>query len=119
VLPREVPSRGLGTVEGRAALLHAVAHIEFNAINLALDAAYRFRGMPREFYLDWTGVAADEARHFRLLRARLARWVSLRRFSRRTTACGRWRARARIPAWRGWRWCRGCWRRAASMSRRA
>lgn len=72
VTPREVPSRGLGTVEGRAALLHAVAHIEFNAINLALDAAYRFRGMPPEFYLDWTGVAADEARHFRLLRARLA-----------------------------------------------
>jgi len=71
VLPREVPSRGLGTVEGRAALLHAVAHIEFNAINLALDAAYRFRAMPREFYLDWTSVAADEARHFRLLRVRL------------------------------------------------
>jgi uncharacterized ferritin-like protein (DUF455 family) len=71
VAPRDVPSRGLGTVEGRAALLHAVAHIEFNAINLALDAAYRFRDMPREFYLDWTGVAADEARHFRLLRTRL------------------------------------------------
>jgi uncharacterized ferritin-like protein (DUF455 family) len=72
VAPRDVPSRGLGTVEGRAALLHAVAHIEFNAINLALDAAWRFRGMPREFYLDWTSVAADEARHFRLLRDRLA-----------------------------------------------
>jgi len=71
VAPRDVPSRGLGSVEGRAALLHAVAHIEFNAINLALDAAWRFRGMPREFYLDWTGVAADEARHFRLLRTRL------------------------------------------------
>jgi uncharacterized ferritin-like protein (DUF455 family) len=68
---REVPRRGLGTPEGRAALLHAVAHIEFNAINLALDAAWRFRGMPREYYLDWTSVAADEARHFRLLRARL------------------------------------------------
>jgi uncharacterized ferritin-like protein (DUF455 family) len=68
---REVPSRGLGTVEGRAALLHAVAHIEFNAINLALDAAWRFRGMPGDYYLDWTSVAADEARHFRLLRARL------------------------------------------------
>jgi uncharacterized ferritin-like protein (DUF455 family) len=72
VLPREVPTRGLGTPEGRAALLHAVAHIEFNAINLALDAAWRLRGMPREFYLDWVSVAADEARHFRLLRARLA-----------------------------------------------
>jgi uncharacterized ferritin-like protein (DUF455 family) len=59
-------------VEGRAALLHAVAHIEFNAINLALDAAWRFRGLPREFVLDWVGVAADEARHFRLLRDRLA-----------------------------------------------
>jgi len=72
VSPREVPARGLGSVEGRAALLHAVAHIEFNAINLALDAAWRFRGMPREFALDWAGVAADEARHFRLLRDRLA-----------------------------------------------
>ena len=72
VPPREVPARGLGTPEGRAALLHAVAHIEFNAINLALDAAWRFRGMPREFYFDWSSVAADEARHFRLLRARLA-----------------------------------------------
>jgi uncharacterized ferritin-like protein (DUF455 family) len=71
VLPRDVPSRGLGSVEGRAALLHAVAHIEFNAINLALDAAYRFRGMPDGFYRDWCGVAADEARHFRLLRGRL------------------------------------------------
>jgi uncharacterized ferritin-like protein (DUF455 family) len=71
VAPRDVPSRGLGSIEGRAGLLHAVAHIEFNAINLALDAAWRFRGMPRQFYLDWTGVAADEARHFRLLRERL------------------------------------------------
>jgi uncharacterized ferritin-like protein (DUF455 family) len=68
---REVPQRGLGTPAGRAALLHAVAHIEFNAINLALDAAWRFRGMPRDYYLDWTSVAADEARHFRLLRTRL------------------------------------------------
>jgi uncharacterized ferritin-like protein (DUF455 family) len=68
---REVPQRGLGSVEGRAALLHAVAHIEFNAINLALDAAWRFRGMPREYYLDWASVASDEARHFRLLRGRL------------------------------------------------
>ncbi|MEO8161143.1 MAG: ferritin-like domain-containing protein [Arenimonas sp.] len=71
VAPRDVPSRGLGSVEGRAGLLHAVAHIEFNAINLALDAAWRFRGMPRQFYLDWTSVAADEARHFRMLRVRL------------------------------------------------
>ena len=57
--------------EGRAVLLHAIAHIEFNAINLALDALWRFDGMPRQFYLDWLRVAAEEARHFSLLRAHL------------------------------------------------
>ena len=72
VEPRKLPRRGLGSVLGRAALVHAVAHIEFNAINLAWDAIYRFRGMPAEYYRDWIGVASDEARHFRLLQARLA-----------------------------------------------
>ena len=72
VAPRHLPQRGLGTAEGRAALIHAVAHIEFNAINLAWDAVYRFRGMPPNYYADWVGVAADEARHFALLQARLA-----------------------------------------------
>lgn len=71
VLPREVPQRGLGSVEGRAAFLHAIAHIEFNAINLAWDAVYRFRGMPHDYYRDWIGVADDEARHFAMLSARL------------------------------------------------
>ena len=71
VAPRDVASRGLGTQEGRAAFVHAIAHIEFNAINLAWDAAYRFRGMPRAFYSDWVGVASDEARHFAMLRERL------------------------------------------------
>jgi uncharacterized ferritin-like protein (DUF455 family) len=52
--------------------VHAIAHIEFNAINLALDAAYRFRDMPPEYHGDWLSVAADEARHFRLLQDRLA-----------------------------------------------
>jgi uncharacterized ferritin-like protein (DUF455 family) len=72
VPPRALPQRGLGSAEGRAAFLHAIAHIEFNAINLATDAVYRFRGMPFEFYRDWARVAADEARHFRLLQARMA-----------------------------------------------
>ena len=72
VPPRQLPRRGLGSVDGRAALLHAVAHIEFNAMNLAWDAVYRFAGMPRAYYDDWIGVAADEARHFQLLQARLA-----------------------------------------------
>jgi uncharacterized ferritin-like protein (DUF455 family) len=52
--------------------VHAIAHIEFNAINLALDAVYRFRGMPGRYYEDWLSVAADEARHFQLLQDRLA-----------------------------------------------
>lgn len=71
VPPRRLPSRGLGTQEGRRALVHAIAHIEFNAINLALDAVYRFRGMPPAFYRDWLQVAVEEARHFALLRGRL------------------------------------------------
>ncbi|QIL21214.1 ferritin-like domain-containing protein [Thermomonas sp. HDW16] len=71
VHPRELPRRGFGSNEGRAAFIHAVAHIEFNAIDLAWDAVYRFRGMPTEYYADWVSVANDEARHFSLLRARL------------------------------------------------
>ena len=71
VTPASLPRRGLGTPAGRAALVHALAHIEFNAINLAWDAAYRFRDMPRQFYGDWVQVADEEAHHFRLLRDRL------------------------------------------------
>lgn len=71
VPPRELPKRKLTTVEGRAALLHALAHIEFNAINLAWDAVCRFAGMPEDFYRDWASVADEEAYHFRLLRERL------------------------------------------------
>ncbi|MFS8490755.1 DUF455 family protein [Xanthomonas campestris pv. raphani] len=71
VHPRELPRRGLGTPEGRAAFIHAIAHIELNAIDLAWDAVYRFRGVPDGFYADWVAVADDESRHFMLLRARL------------------------------------------------
>jgi uncharacterized ferritin-like protein (DUF455 family) len=71
VAPKHLPQRGLGSVAGRAALIHAVAHIEFNAINLAWDAVYRFRGLPEDYYRDFVAVADDEARHFRLLEARL------------------------------------------------
>ena len=70
--PSEVPRRRLGSDAGRAALLHAVAHIEFNAINLALDAVCRFQEMPDAYYDDWISVAADEARHFQLVTRRLA-----------------------------------------------
>lgn len=68
---KEVPSRSPFTLEGRAALLHAICHIEFNAINLALDAVWRFAGMPEAFYRDWLRVAAEEALHFTLLREHL------------------------------------------------
>lgn len=71
VEPAKLRRRRLGSEAGRAALVHAVTHIEFNAINLALDAAYRFRDMPGQFYLDWISVAAEEARHFQLLSTRL------------------------------------------------
>lgn len=66
-----VARRSPATLAGRAVLLHAIAHIEFNAINLALDAVWRFSGMPRAFYDDWMRVAAEEAKHFALLRAHL------------------------------------------------
>ena len=70
--PSQVPRRRLGSLQGRQALLHAIAHIEFNAINLALDAVCRFRKLPDDYYVDWLSVAADEARHFQLLQRRLA-----------------------------------------------
>ncbi|MGA4237665.1 ferritin-like domain-containing protein [Ralstonia nicotianae] len=73
VPPSEVPRRrAIDMPHGRAVLLHALAHIEFNAINLALDAVWRFAGMPVAFYRDWMRVAAEEATHFSLLSAHLA-----------------------------------------------
>ncbi|MHB1085693.1 MAG: ferritin-like domain-containing protein [Thiobacillus sp.] len=72
VPPQQVPRRRADTLAGRAALVHALAHIEFNAINLALDAAHRFAGMPPDFYADWLRVADEEALHFDLLNAHLA-----------------------------------------------
>jgi uncharacterized ferritin-like protein (DUF455 family) len=71
VPPLDVPRRKMTTPKGRAALIHALAHIEFNAINLALDAVYRFRGLPSAYYGDWLKVAAEEALHFQLLRDHL------------------------------------------------
>lgn len=73
VSPREVERRSMRTVDGRAAMIHALAHIEFNAINLALDAIWRFAGMPVAYYADWLNVAAEEALHFSLLREHMAR----------------------------------------------
>lgn len=71
VSPSALKIRRVSTPEGRAVLLHALAHIEFNAINLALDIVWRFAGQPPAFYRDWLQVAKEESMHFQLLRARL------------------------------------------------
>ncbi len=62
-----LPKRRMGAPEGHAALMHAFAHIEFNAINIAWDAVYRFNGMPVQFYADWARIAKEEAHHFQLI----------------------------------------------------
>lgn len=71
VAPGKLAHRRIGTPQGQAALVHAVAHIEFNAINLACDAVYRFRDLPDAYYADWAQVAAEEAQHFSMLQGRL------------------------------------------------
>jgi len=71
IQPSLLKRRKLGSELGRATLIHAIAHIEFNAINLALDAVYRFRDMPDDYYSDWLKVASEEAYHFSLLAERL------------------------------------------------
>lgn len=67
VQPRDLPRRKISSAEGHAALIHSICHIEFNAINLALDAVYRFHEMPDDYYSDWLQVAEEEAYHFQLL----------------------------------------------------
>jgi len=67
----DIPQRSLATLEGRAALIHSIAHIELNAIDLAMDITWRFSGMPDKFYQDWIRIASEEALHFTLLRDHL------------------------------------------------
>ncbi len=67
VAPRELKRRGIQSQQGRNILMHSIAHIEFNAINLALDAAYRFKNQPTDYYRDWISIAADETRHFSMI----------------------------------------------------
>ena len=64
----QLPKRSVKSTEGHAALIHSFAHIEYNAINIAWDAVYRFNHMPEAFYDDWSQIAAEEAYHFQLLR---------------------------------------------------
>jgi len=69
--PGQVGRRSMQTLEGRRVLIHALAHIEMNAINLAADILWRFPGMPEQFYRDWLKVAKEEAYHFQLLETHL------------------------------------------------
>ncbi|KFN40223.1 MAG: hypothetical protein JU82_04470 [Sulfuricurvum sp. MLSB] len=70
--PKEVPRRNnLKTAQGQILLLHAIAHIEYSAIDLALDAVYRFREAGESFEQDWLVVADDEVRHFEMIEALL------------------------------------------------
>lgn len=71
---KDLRPQPLHTAHGKGALLHALAHIELNAVNLALDAVWRFAGMPRPYYLDWLKVAREEAYHYRMLARRMAHW---------------------------------------------
>jgi len=71
ISPRDLPRRRLGSVEGKGAMIHALAHIELTAVNLAWDSVYRYRGMPRDYYDDWVIAAGEEARHFFALREQL------------------------------------------------
>lgn len=71
VPPSKLEKRSMHTVEGRAIMMHAIAHIEFNAVDLALDIVWRFADMPSDFYRDWVRIAQEEVSHFRLIHAHL------------------------------------------------
>ena len=71
VAPARLKQRSVGSVEGRAALIHALAHIELNAVDLGLDIVWRFAGLPDEFYHQWVRIAQEEALHFTLLHEHL------------------------------------------------
>jgi uncharacterized ferritin-like protein (DUF455 family) len=116
--PREMKRRrGAGTVDHRIALLHAIAHIELNAIDLAWYLVARFAGqdLPRAFFDDWIMVADQEATHHALLATRLAALGVA--YGDLPAHDGLWLAAqsTRTICWRGSRSCHWCWRRAVSM----
>ena len=74
VEPKKLPKRGdFSKRDGQLALIHSITHIEFSAIDLAIDAVYRFTNMPKEYKLDWLTVAQDEIKHFKMLAKLLAK----------------------------------------------
>ena len=121
VPPKDVPKRKITAApEGRRALLHAIAHIELNAVNLALDVAARYwaEAMPDDFYRQWIGVADDEAKHFLLLNDRLAALDAA--YGDLHAHNGLWESAiaTKTTCWPGWPSCRWCWKPAGWMSLR-
>jgi hypothetical protein len=115
-----MPKRGrAGSDRARIAMLHALAHIEFGAIDLAFDLAGRFgAAFPRSFVDDWIQVGADEAMHFALLDRRLRALGSHYGAMPAQTVYGKPPKKRRTTCSPGWRWCRWFWRPGGWMSRR-
>ena len=67
----KVKKRGFKSIQQRAALIHALTHIELTAVNLAWDSIYRYRGLPKEYYDDWVQTGKEESQHFYLLKQSL------------------------------------------------
>ena len=72
VAMREIGSKK--QADKQKAFLHSIAHIEYSAVDIALDAAYRFRALPKAYYDDWLEVAEDEIRHFKMIEEHMAKF---------------------------------------------
>ena len=115
--PRDMPTRKLGSEKGRAVQIHALAHIELNAIDLACDMAGRFcaHGLDNSFYGDWLSIAADEARHFLMLEKRLKDRALPTAISRPMMAFGKPLMTHAMTLRRALRLCQWFWKRVAWM----
>jgi uncharacterized ferritin-like protein (DUF455 family) len=115
--PRAMPKRSTQGAKGRIALLHSLAHIELNAVDMTWDLVGRFLHvpMPLSYLDDWVRVGSDEARHFEMVARRLANWVPPMAICRRMTACGRPHRRPATACLRASRSSPWFWRRVGSM----
>ncbi len=68
---KKIKKRGFNSIQQRASLIHALAHIELTAVNLAWDSIYRYRGLPKKYYDDWVQTGKEESQHFQLLQQSL------------------------------------------------
>jgi len=103
---KQVPTRTPFTPEGLAALLHAVCHIEFNAINLALDAVWRFSHMPPAFYSDWLRVAMRSRSTSNCCTPTCSNWAMPMAILTPMTACGKCAKKQPMTCSPAWPWCR-------------